>query len=247
MIGVFDSGIGGVSVLQEIIKLIPKGHFLYYMDSINNPYGDKSPDDVYSIVKNIVDYLLDRGCIAIVIACNTASAICVKRLREEYPDTLFIAIEPAYKMVYDFNPLGKTLVMATKGTIESEKFLSLYKKYDNNNTILLPCSGLADLIEEGDNLKITEYLSSNLSKYRGVDNVVLGCTHYSLIKDDIKKVLGDVNFFDGSIGVSRELLRQLEFRNISYYNKKLEIELVSSSNDFYKEKRFLTLVKGFDL
>ena len=82
MIGILDSGIGGVSVLLEIIKLIPKGHFIYYSDSKNNPYGDKSNDEVYSIVKNIVNFLLEKGCVAIVIACNTASAMCVKRLRE---------------------------------------------------------------------------------------------------------------------------------------------------------------------
>ena len=108
MIGVLDSGIGGVSVLREIIKVIPKGHFVYYSDSANNPYGDKSRDEVYSIVKKTVDYFIKLNCVAIVLACNTASAICVKRLREEYPNILFIAIEPAYKMVHDYNPLGKT-------------------------------------------------------------------------------------------------------------------------------------------
>ena len=216
MIGVLDSGIGGVSVLREIIKLIPKGHFIYYSDSVNNPYGDKSKDEVYVIVKNIVAYLLDKGCIAIVLACNTASAICVKRLRSEYPDTLFIAIEPAYKMVHDYNPEGNTLVMATKGTLESEKFLALYHKYDNNKTTLLSCSGLADLIEKGNMEDVNLYLENNLKKYKGVDNVVLGCTHYPLIKENIRGVLGVVKFFDGSVGVSKELLRQLELRNINY-------------------------------
>ena len=139
MIGLLDSGLGGVSVLREIIKVIPKGHFIYYSDSLNNPYGNKSEEEVYLLVKDIVNYFRERGVKAIVIACNTASAICVKRLREEYKDILFIAIEPAYKMVHDYNPLGKTLVMATVGTLKSEKFLALYHKYDNQKTILLPC------------------------------------------------------------------------------------------------------------
>ena len=243
MIGVLDSGIGGVSVLREIIKLIPKGHFIYYSDSVNNPYGDKSKDEVYVIVKNIVDYLLDKGCIAIVLACNTASAICVKRLRSEYPDTLFIAIEPAYKMVHDYNPEGNTLVMATKGTLESEKFLALYHKYDNNKTTLLSCSGLADLIEKGNMEDVNLYLENNLKKYKGVDNVVLGCTHYPLIKENIRGVLGVVKFFDGSVGVSKELLRQLELRNINYDNQKLKIEFIDSSMDDSKEKRFRELLK----
>ena len=243
MIGILDSGIGGVSVLCEIIKLIPCGKFIYYSDSINNPYGDKSEEEIYSIVKNIVNYLLKRKCVAIVLACNTASAICVKRLREEYPNTLFIAIEPAYKMVHDYNPQDKTLVMATKGTLNSEKFLALYRKYDNGKTILLPCRGLADIIERGDMAKVDIYLEENLKDYKDVNNVVLGCTHYPLIKDRIKRVLGDVKFFDGSIIVIKDLVRQLKLRNIKFCSSdKLSIEFIDSSNDLTKKSRFMKLL-----
>ena len=238
MIGIIDSGIGGVSVLREILKQGINANFIYYSDSKNNPYGDKSNDEVYSIVKDIVNFLLEKGCVAIVIACNTASAMCVKRLREEYPDTLFIAIEPAYKMVHDYNPKGKTLVMATKGTLASEKFLALFNKYDNNRTILLPCSGLAELIEEGNEVKIDRYLDDNLSRYKDIDNVVLGCTHYPLIKDNIRKVLGDIKFFDGSLGVSKELVRQLEFRGITFDDNSYSVEFIDSSRDASKERRF---------
>ena len=238
MIGIIDSGIGGVSVLREILKQGINANFIYYSDSKNNPYGDKSNDEVYSIVKNIVNFLLEKGCVAIVIACNTASAMCVKRLREEYPDTLFIAIEPAYKMVHDYNPKGKTLVMATKGTLASEKFLALFNKYDNNRTILLPCSGLAELIEEGNEVKIDRYLDDNLSRYKDIDNVVLGCTHYPLIKDNIRKVLGDVKFFDGSLGVSKELVRQLNLRGITFDDNSYSVEFIDSSGDASKERRF---------
>lgn len=238
MIGIIDSGIGGVTVLREILKQGINANFIYYSDSKNNPYGDKSNDEVYSIVKDIVDFLLEKGCVAIVIACNTASAMCVKRLREEYPDTLFIAIEPAYKMVHDYNPKGKTLVMATKGTLASEKFLALFNKYDNNRTILLPCSGLAELIEEGNEVKIDRYLDDNLSRYKDIDNVVLGCTHYPLIKDNIRKVLGDIKFFDGSLGVSKELVRQLEFRGITFDDNSYSVEFIDSSRDASKERRF---------
>ena len=238
MIGIIDSGIGGVTVLREILKQGINAEFMYYSDSKNNPYGDKSDDEVYSIVKDIVDFLLEKGCVAIVIACNTASAMCVKRLREEYPDTLFIAIEPAYKMVHDYNPKGKTLVMATKGTLESEKFLALFNKYDNNRTILLPCSGLAELIEEGNEVKIDRYLDDNLSRYKDIDNVVLGCTHYPLIKDNIRKVLGDVKFFDGSLGVSKELVRQLNLRGITFDDNSYSVEFIDSSGDASKERRF---------
>ena len=246
MIGVLDSGIGGVTVLREILKRGVNAKFIYYSDSKNNPYGDKNSDEVYSIVKWVVDYLLDMGCVAIVLACNTASAICVKRLREEYPDTLFIAIEPAYKMVHDYNPKGKTLVMATEGTINSEKFLTLFNKYDNHKTILLPCKGLAELIEEGNDVKINQYLDDNLSKYKDIDidNVVLGCTHYPLIKKNIRRVLGDVKFFDGSLGVSKELVRQLELRGITFDNKSFSVDFIDSSNNVSKENRFKELMSS---
>lgn len=242
MIGILDSGIGGVTVLKEIIKLIPKGHFIYYSDSINNPYGDKSEEEIYSIVKRIVLYFLENNCVAIVLACNTASCICVKRLREEFPKVLFIAIEPAYKMVHDYNPCGKTLVMATEGTLRSEKFLALYHNYDNNNTILLPCVGLADLIEKGDMNIVLKYLFDNLSQYKDVENVVLGCTHYPLIKNNIRKVLGKVNFFDGSKGVSKELLRQLKLSGVNYEYDDIKIDFIDSSNSSLKEKRFRNLL-----
>ena len=242
MIGVLDSGIGGVTVLREILKRGVNAKFIYYSDSKHNPYGDKSDDEVYSIVKTIIDYLLDKGCVVIVLACNTASAICVKRLREAYPDTLFIAIEPAYKMVHDYNPKGKTLVMATEGTINSEKFLTLFNKYDNHKTILLPCKGLAELIEEGNDVKINQYLDDNLSKYKDIDNVVLGCTHYPLIKKNIRRVLGDVKFFDGSLGVSKELVRQLELRGITFDNKSFSVDFIDSSDDASKENRFKELL-----
>ncbi len=244
MIGVLDSGIGGVTVLREILKQNIHAKFIYYSDSKHNPYGDKSDDEVYSIVKWVVDYLLDMGCVAIVLACNTASAICVKRLREEYPDTLFIAIEPAYKMVHDYNPKGKTLVMATEGTINSEKFLTLFNKYDNHKTILLPCKGLAELIEEGNEVKIDRYLDDNLSKYKDIDNVVLGCTHYPLIKKNIRRVLGDVKFFDGSLGVSKELVRQLELGGIIFDNKSFSVDFIDSSGNVSKEKRFKELMSS---
>ena len=244
MIGILDSGIGGVTVLREILKQNIPAKFIYYSDSKNNPYGDKSSDEVYSIVKTIVDYLLDKGCVAIVLACNTASAICVKKLREEYPDILFIAIEPAYKMVHDYNPKGKTLVMATEGTINSEKFLTLFNKYDNKNTILLPCKGLAELIEEGNEVKIDRYLDDNLSKYKDIDNVVLGCTHYPLIKKNIRRVLGNVKFFDGSLGVSKELVRQLELRGITFDNKSFSVDFIDSSGNVSKEKRFMELMSS---
>ena len=173
-IGIFDSGIGGVTVLKEIIKILPNENYIYYSDSRNNPYGDKSQEEIIKICDQIIQKLLKKNCKSIVIACNTASAIAAKILREKYRNIPIIAIEPAYKMVYDYAYDKPTLVMATKGTIESEKFNILFNKYDNHKTVLLECVGLADVIEEGNEEKIKKYLKENLGKYKEkVQNIVL--------------------------------------------------------------------------
>ena len=215
-IGIFDSGIGGVTVLREIIKILPNENYIYYSDSKNNPYGDKKKEEIIERCEEIFRFLLERNCKAIVIACNTASAVASSYLREKNKNIPIIAIEPAYKMVYDYSYDKETLVMATKGTIESEKFNLLYHKYDNHKTTLLECIGLADVIEEGNEEKIKNYLEKNIGQYKGkVENVVLGCTHYPLIEKEIGQVLGgNVKFFNGASRLSVHLKDVLEESNL---------------------------------
>ena len=209
-IGIFDSGIGGATVLKEILKILPNENYIYYSDSFNNPYGDKSKEELKEICKKIINILIQKNCKAIVIACNTASTLS-KDLREEYKQIPIIAIEPAYKMVYDYAFNKDTLVMATKRTIESNKFNNLLKKYNNNKTYLLPCIGLADAIEEADKEKIQEFMKKELAKYAGkVQNVVIGCTHYALIKEEIKNTLGNVQFFYGAKNLALHLKDELQ-------------------------------------
>ena len=230
-IGVFDSGIGGATVLKECLKLCNNYEYIYYSDSKNNPYGDKDKKDVLEISSNICDYLISKGCKIIIIACNTASAISVEYLRNKYKDIIFIAIEPAIKDAY-LNEDKDTLIMVTEGTLNSEKFKALYDKYHYNNFYLLPCSGLADIIENDYN-KLNDYLEFNLKEYKNkVKSVVLGCTHYSLIKKEISEILGNVNFYDGNIGVAKQLKRIIDDnRIISLENK---ITFIDSSNDLEK-------------
>lgn len=244
-IGVFDSGIGGATVLKEILKVLPNENYIYYSDSANNPYGDKSDEEIFSICDKIVEVFIKKECKAIVIACNTASAKAAAKLREKYPKEIIIAIEPAYKMVYDFAYEKTTLVMATKGTIDSEKFHKLYKKYDNHRTYLIPCKGLADIIEEGNEDKIKKYIKENLSEYVGkVENVVLGCTHYPLVQNQIKEVLGEVKFFNGASSLARHLKDVLEQNNLaSNLKKKGTIEFIDSSTSEMKKSRFLEYLK----
>ena len=243
-IGIFDSGIGSVTVLKELLKVLPNENYIYYSDSRNNPYGDKSDKQINELCEYIVKLFIKQKCKAIVIACNTASAKSAQYLRDKYRDIPFIAIEPAYKMVYDYAYSEPTLVMATKGTIESEKFNLLYHTYDNHKTILLPCIGLADIIEEGNKDKIKAYLKEHLELYKGkVKNVVLGCTHYPLIQHEIEEVLGQVTFFNGAPYLAKHLKDFLEEKDLTNSAKEGIIQFIDSSKDEQKKKRFYELIK----
>ena len=244
-IGIFDSGRGGITVLKEIIKILPNENYIYYSDSKNNPYGDKDDETIKKICCDAVEFLLKRNCKIIVVACNTASAKAVEYLREKYNFIKFIAIEPAYKMVHDYANDKPTLVMATKGTIESEKFNLLLKKYDNHKTYLLACHGLADVIEDGNKEKIVEYLNKNLEEYKGkVKNVVLGCTHYPLVQDEIKKVLGDVTFFNGAERLAKHLKEVLEEENLIENMGNCNIEFIDTKGLQEKEDRFFDILNN---
>lgn len=248
-IGFLDSGIGGISVLRKTVKILPNEDYYFFSDSVNNPYGDKDDETIIARCDELVDMMIhQKNCKAIVLACNTASAKAADYLRKKYPQIPIVAIEPAYKMVHDKNPDGFTLVMATRGTLESEKFHKLFYTYYNNNTSLLACVGLADLIEQERKNDLKEYLEENLNVYKGkVANVVLGCTHYPLAKAEIKEVLGNVNFFDGADGVSRQLKRVLTEKGLLNDKKdKFTIEFVDSSEtpeqQEQKKQRFFKLL-----
>ena len=240
-IGFFDSGIGGVTVLKECIKLNPNFEYIYYSDSKNNPYGDKDIEELNIITDNITNKLINEGCKIIVIACNTASCECVSMLREKYKDISFIAIEPAIKIASDLNSNG-CLIMATKGTIDSDKFKLLFDKYHKDNYYLLPCVGLANMIENNEIEELSIYLKEHLLPYKDkVSSVVLGCTHYPLIKKEISDVLGKVSFYDGSIGVAKRLNSVIKENN--YIGNKNIITFYDSSNDENKEKRFYEILE----
>ena len=243
-----DSGIGGSTVLTKTLALLPNENYVFFSDSANCPYGDKSDEEIIERCDKIVSLLInDYNCKAIVIACNTASAKASAYLRKKYSLPI-IAIEPAYKMVYDRNPDGFTLVMATKGTLESEKFHKLYYKYNNHKTALIACVGLADIIEHGTKAELSDYLDKTLDEYKGkAQNVVLGCTHYPLAKKEIKNVLGDVEFFDGANGVSRQLKRVLDEKDLlSDSKEKGTVAFIDSSLDGKvreaKKNRFFKII-----
>lgn len=241
-IGILDSGIGGVTVLNEIIKLLPNEEYIYYSDSLNNPYGEKSVEQVFNYVDNIMKYFINKKCKAVVFACNTATALTIDKIREKYPDIIIVGIEPAYKMVYDYAKDKNTIVMATKGTTNSKRFQELYHHYDNGKTILIICHELANLIEEGKDREIDEYLIKILPTDKKIEAVVLGCTHYPLIKNKITKVLGNVSFYDGANGVANRLYHLLEDNNLINNNSDGKITFIDSSSSIKKENRFWDLI-----
>lgn len=250
-IGFLDSGIGGITVLKKSARLLPNENLFFFSDSKNNPYGDKSDTEIIRRCTEITRFMIEeKNCKAIVIACNTASAKAARSLRATFKNVPVIAIEPAYKMVHDQSPDGRTLIMATKGTISSEKFRRLYYSYYNHKTAIHACAGLADLIEQDKKEEIIAYLEKNLGKYKnGVENVVLGCTHYPLIKNEIREVLGNEKFFDGADGVSRRLKYILESKCLlNNQDEKGTVEFFDSSADEktreIKKERFYSILNS---
>lgn len=217
MIGVFDSGIGGLNVLDEIVKLMPNYDYIYYGDSKNNPYGEKTYEELMLITTAIVRGLKDMGCQIIVIACNTATTKCMKSLREIFPELIFVGTVPAIKVACDNNSKN-TLVMATPATIESERTTELVRDYkrDDQEIYLVPCYGLANAIENRDKKEIDRIVKEIYLEYKdkNIDSIVLGCTHYPNIKKEIRKYFKNVSLLDGSVGVARETKRQAEINGI---------------------------------
>ncbi len=237
-IGILDSGIGGISILNKVGKLLPHENYIYYADSINNPYGNKSKEELIEIIDHIMTIFLKENVKLVIIACNTASTQTATYLREKYKDILFVAVEPAIKVAYDHYKDKNTLVMATPGTIKSERLMELNEKYHQKNRTLLSCDGLAQLIEQDKVKEIPSYLNKifkNIDKAK-IEVVVLGCTHYPFIKKEMIKSLGhEVIFIDGSAGVAKRTKYLLEKNKIEN-TQKVEGRLCFILTDSKKEK-----------
>ena len=219
-IGVFDSGLGGISVLKALVKQMPQEKFLYFGDSANAPYGNKTTAEVQALTLAAAEYLLSRGCKALVIACNTATAAAIGILRKTYPDTVIIGIEPALKVAADRFPQGKIGVMATPVTLREEKFHQQVERFPQAQVTAIRVPGLVELVERGhwDDEKTRTLLKPMLSMYRDrLDAVVLGCTHYPFAKKAIGEFLGEnTQLLDGSDGTARETLRRLSEQDLLY-------------------------------
>lgn len=230
MIGIFDSGIGGLTILDEIKKAIKHNNIIYYADSINNPYGDKNDKELKIITSKIVDFFIKENIKVIVIACNTATTRCITYLREKYPNIIFIGTEPAIKVACEKNH-HNILVLGTTATINSFSVNKLIKtnKRDNQNIYLEACKGLANAIETNNVSKIDDILKKHMSKYENIDSIVLGCTHYPYIKDKIKKYYPKAKVYDSSKGVAKELKRKLLENNILINDGKQKVTIIKNA------------------
>ena len=194
VIGMFDSGVGGISVLQETRRLLPQNRIIYLADQAYGPYGDRTLEDVRLRADLVVRGLLGEGATIIVIACHTASAAALHYLRRRHPLTPIVGIEPAVKPAAERTETRTVGVMATTATFQGELFSSVVSRFAANTRVIArPCPGLADLIEIGSDRSILEKaLLEHLEPFRerDVDQIVLGCTHYSLIGDLIAELSG---------------------------------------------------------
>ena len=223
-IGFVDSGLGGLSVLREAIRLMPQEDFVYYGDSANAPYGTKTQEEIRRLTFQAVGHLLEIGIKGLAVACNTATSAAVRPLRQTYPELPIVGIEPAIKPAVMNRQGGRILVMATPMTIQQDKYQKLLAKYKEEAEIVsVPCKGLMEFVEEGniDGVELDRYFEEHLAPFITPDTktIVLGCTHYPFLKGHIRKYLGarnlkDILLLDGSFGTSRELKRRLEEKHL---------------------------------
>ena len=235
LIAVFDSGVGGISVLRHLIRLLPGERFLYYGDSANAPYGTRSREEVEALTFAVVEKLMARGVKALVVACNTATSAAIDHLRSHWPDLIIIGIEPALKLAVDRFPRGTIGVMATEMTLREEKFSQLLDRWGQHNRIVkLSAPGLVELVEAGlgNSPQADALLRPLLEPYAGkLSAVVLGCTHYPFAAESISRVLGpDTVLLDGGEGTARETRRRLEKADLLGTGKR-EILIENSRED----------------
>lgn len=219
-VGIFDSGLGGLSVLRHIRAQLPHEHLIYVADTAFAPYGDKTQAAVAERSLSVIRFLVGRGAKAIVVACNTATVSAIKLLREHYPQVPIVGVEPGLKPAAAATRSGKVGVLATERTLAGAKFLQLRDQISEATGaqfLLQPCRGLVDNIEAGDAEGVRQMLRKYVTPLldEGVDTLVLGCTHYPLVQATIEDVIAqagaqDIRLIDTGDAIARQLARLLD-------------------------------------
>ena len=203
-IGVFDSGLGGISVLHQLKKDMPAADLVYFGDSAHNPYGTKTKEEIRQRCFAICDWFMDQGVSAIVVACNTATSAAIELLRKRYPIPV-IGMEPALKPAASLPGVKKVAVWATELTLREKKFHDLMTRFEDEVSIArVPCPKLVENVER-ENFEIDGILKDYMAQSNHPDAVVLGCTHFVFFKDRIKELFPDVAVIDGNEGTSRHV------------------------------------------
>lgn len=243
-IGIFDSGVGGLSVLREVRKLLPHDNLLYFSDNANCPYGGKPESEIQDRAREITDFLLGKGAGIIVVACNTATAAAIATLRAEYPDTRFIGMEPAVKPATLITKSGIVGVLATAGTLAAEKYHDTKCRFEGDVKIEEHVGeGFVELVEsgelEGPHAEETVRRSLQPLLDKGADTIVLGCTHYPFLTGVIKKIAGDgVTVIDPAPAVARQLQRVMEEEGIESATEGGRTDLFASGDITNLERTF---------
>ena len=241
-VGVFDSGVGGLSVLGEIRHLLPNESLLYVADCGHIPYGEKSPEFIRQRCAIIAEFLQRQGAKALVVACNTATVAGVADLRRDYPDWPIVGMEPAVKPAAAATRSGIVGVLATTGTLQSAKFAALLDRFATDvRVITQPCPGLVELIEAGDlhspalRQLLQGYVTPLLAA--GCDTLILGCTHYPFLKPLLKEmVAADISLIDTGAAVARQLQRLLAERMLLAEGPASETQFWSSGDPAHLRK-----------
>lgn len=233
-IAVFDSGLGGISVLRRLIQVLPEENFLYFGDSANAPYGSRPTEEIRSLTLENADRLFSHGAKALVVACNTATSAAIDTLRERYPNRIIIGIEPALKLAVSRHPNGRILVMATDATLREKKFATLMERFGEHCEILkCPCPELVEFVERGEleGEALQKVLKAELQAHLtpAPDAIVLGCTHFPFLQAEIRRVVGETpEILDGSDGTAKETKRRLSEAGLLRTGGPGKVELVNS-------------------
>lgn len=217
-IGIFDSGIGGMTLLHQAMVLMPHENFIFYADTDHVPYGTKSREQVISYVDEVIRFMAGHDCKAVVIACNTATAVAVELMRSRYQSLPIIGIEPAVKPAVAESEGKRVLVVATPLTVHEKKLRKLVERVDDEHLVdLLELPGLVEFAERGEFVsdRVTAYLQERLSGYAldKYGELVLGCTHFNYFKDTFRMLLpAQIHMIDGSLGTVCQLMRVLDSR-----------------------------------
>lgn len=217
-IGIFDSGIGGMTLLHEAMVLMPHENFIFYADTDHVPYGTKTREQVTSYVDGVIRFMIGHDCKAVVIACNTATAVAAELMRSRYESLPIIGIEPAVKPAVAESMGRRVLVVATPLTVHEEKLRMLVERVDDEHLVdLLELPGLVEFAERGEFVSdnVRAYLQEKLSGYvlDHYRELVLGCTHFNYFKDTFRALIPpQVHMIDGSLGTIRQLMRVLDSR-----------------------------------